>query len=198
MLLVPGDYRIETANRLTGGTVLGSRVEISLSEDEVRQVWLEKQQESSEELLTDYDLPDVVMQPLETTEQTTLYTLVQNRPGLFLWLEPGAEPTEHLLSELMEYRDIFAAENIGVYGLLAEHADSMQPTLRRAQELVPELQLYTADFDLEMEAAARRMYLEPGKLPLVLVADTKRRGRFGEAGYFVGLGKLLQELIPLV
>ena len=198
MLLVPGDYRIETANRLPGGTVLGSRVEISLSEDEVRQVWLEKQQASSEELLTDYDMPDVVMQPLETTEQTTLYTLVQNRPGLFLWLEPGAEPTEHLLSELMEYRDIFAAENIGVYGLLAEHADSMQPTLRRAQELVPELQLYTADFDLEMEAAARRMYLEPGKLPLVLVADTKRRGRFGEAGYFVGLGKLLQELIPLV
>ena len=67
MLLVPGDYRIETANRLPGGTVLGSRVEISLSEDEVRQVWLEKQQASSEELLTDYDLPDVVMQPLETT-----------------------------------------------------------------------------------------------------------------------------------
>lgn len=198
LLVTPGDYRIETANRLPGGTVLASRTELELREDEVHTVWLEKQEAQSAELLTEYDLPNVTLKSWKAEGETSLFTLTEDRPGLFLWLEPGAEPTEHLLNELMEYRTIFADGHIGVYGLLAAGADDAQPTLQRAQSAIPELQLYAADFDLEMEAAARRMYLEPGKLPLVILVDRTKQGRFGEAGYFVGLGKLLQELIPLV
>ena len=198
LLVAPGDYRIETANRLPGGTVLASRTELELREDEVHTVWLEKQEAQTAELLTEYDLPNVTLKSWKAEGETSLFALTKDRPGLFLWLEPGAEPTEHLLNELMEYRNIFADGHIGVYGLLAVSADDAQPTLQRARTAIPNLQLYAADFDLEMEAAARRMYLEPGKLPLVILVDPAKRGRFGEAGYFVGLGKLLQELIPLV
>ena len=54
-------------------------------------------------------------------------------------------------------------------------------------------ELHSFDAD-RAELAARRMYLEPERLPLAILADGEGFGRFACAGYNVGTGELLLRL----
>ena len=48
-----------------------------------------------------------------------------------------------------------------------------------------------------MEALARRLYLEPGKLPLAVLIDRNMRGIYSVAGYNVGTGDMILKLIHM-
>ena len=48
-----------------------------------------------------------------------------------------------------------------------------------------------------MEAIARRMYQEPGKLPLVIATDDRQNALFAGSGYNVGLAELLLRIHAL-
>ena len=51
------------------------------------------------------------------------------------------------------------------------------------------------DFGADMSAVARRMYLEPGKLPLIVIVDETMTGIYGVAGYNVGTADMILKLL---
>ena len=46
-----------------------------------------------------------------------------------------------------------------------------------------------------METLARRMYLEPGKLPLIIIVDQEMKGIYGVAGYDVGSADMILKIL---
>lgn len=46
-----------------------------------------------------------------------------------------------------------------------------------------------------MDALARRMYLEPGKLPLIVIVDQEMRGIYSVAGYNVGSADMILKIL---
>ena len=52
-------------------------------------------------------------------------------------------------------------------------------------------EIYYEDFSENVETIARRMYVDPDKLPLVLMTNKSLNGIYASSGYNVGLGELL-------
>lgn len=53
------------------------------------------------------------------------------------------------------------------------------------------------DFDADMSVLARRMYLEPGKLPLIVIIDQSMKGIYGMAGYNVGTADMILKILNM-
>ena len=53
------------------------------------------------------------------------------------------------------------------------------------------------DFDADMGVLARRMYLEPGKLPLIVIIDQSMKGIYGMAGYNVGTADMILKILNM-
>ena len=113
--------------------------------------------------------------------------------ALLLWLEPGAEPTEHLLLELMDQSGAF--QNLPVYFLLPDRAGLGNPTLNQAAEKLPAVCLIPEDWSFDAETVARRLTCDPDTPPLAVVTDGLGRAVCGISGYRVGSGALLARIV---
>ncbi len=160
----PGTWRLLTVVRLPSGDQLCREEEVTLAAGEERELALAFPQAESAQLLQCLPLPAFPGREL-----------LQELPlTLLCWLEPGREPTEHLLLELREQEAGFAAcrEKCAVHLLTPEDGG----------------------FD-ELPALARQLFVDPERLPLVLLADQSGRGLYACSGYNVGVGALLLRLI---
>jgi hypothetical protein len=59
---------------------------------------------------------------------------------------------------------------------------------------LPDIRVAYDDFDATATMLARKMFLEPGVWPLLVLADERLRGYYGSCGYRVGLVELTLQL----
>ncbi len=157
--LPQGKYRLITTNRLPNGNQLAHFAVFDLKED--ARITLQLRQGSPQQMLAAYPVP------------LTLCEL-----ELRLYLEVGAEPTEHALNELLEA----GAPDIPVRLLIRDPAEEKDPTLQKVLAAVPGVRLEVADFsEIGLEALARALYLEPGVWPLLTLTN-------GEISYYAHCG----------
>ena len=105
------------------------------------------------------------------------------------------EPTEHILNELRESAQVFEAADCALHFLLESPEQEGDPTLQKTLPLLPKARLWQGDFQDTVPLLARRMFVDPEKLPLVILADRKGNGLYACSGYNVGTGKLLLRLL---
>lgn len=110
-------------------------------------------------------------------------------PGLSLlcWVRPGEEPTEHLFNELGPVWRKLAELGCKVH-IICEEPEKLPP--------LPGAEIHPWDGEAA-EAAARRVYLEPERLPLAVLAE-EGAARYACAGYHVGAGELIARLAGLL
>ena len=176
LTLPQGLYQLITITRLPNGNQLARFQTFFLSAD--TQLSLSRRQGTPEQLLARYPirLPDCV-------------------PGLQLriYLEPGTEPTEHTLNELLDQTSgTLPGDAIHLY--IPDASARQNPTLCRVLEKFPEIHLQQTDYtDSSLEYLARNLYLEPGVWPLLVLTDGKL-GYYSHCGYAVGAIPLGLEL----
>lgn len=193
----PGKYRVLTANRLPNGNILAKEMYFSLGEGEEKEISLELAAADSSDLLTDYDIMDFSLRREDGTS-CPISHLVKERSGLFIWLGEDEEPTEHILNEIYERREAYAQIGAGLYFVAARPRIRENPACGRVLAALPEVELLYDEFGPDMETLARRMYLEPGKLPLVVIINPSMAGVYGVAGYNVGTGDMVLKLLDMV
>ena len=192
--LAPGRYLLLTAERLPGGGQLAKAREFTLEEGEAREILLSFQQPGPDRLLTSLPLPPFSLEDRGGTTDSA--SLLARRPlSLLVWLEPGREPTEHILNELREAAGGFARRREQCQILLVREQGGGDPTLDRALEVLPQARVLPQESLGGEEGLARRMFVEPGRYPLLLLADREGNGLFACAGYNVGTGELLLKLL---
>ena len=107
--LVPGDYRLLTTQRLPAGDQLAQRLDFALAPGEEKTFLLSFRQGRGADLLARLSLPPFALCEEDGTQLPSDALLRQSPLSLLLWLEPGREPTEHILNELREAAGKYAA-----------------------------------------------------------------------------------------
>lgn len=192
-----GKYRVLTANRLPNGNIFAKQYFFTLSDGEKKEIVLEQMEAKLSDMLVANDILDFALRKEDGTA-CRISELVGEREGLFVWLGEDEEPTEHILNEIYERREDYAALDTGLYFIAQRTQIRENPACRRVLSALPNISLFLDDFGADMEAVARRMYLEPGKLPLAVIIDQNMDCIYGVAGYNVGTGDMILKLLKMV
>ena len=120
-------------------------------------------------------------------ERTTLFSLFGAHKGIAVYLEPGREPSEHVMNELRENAAQLRTLDAPRLVLLLQSRDELrQETLAATVRELPGLRVCVAEDFALAESIARRFYVNPEKLPLLLLFDKEHTGIYGCSGYNVG------------
>lgn len=187
LTLAPGRYRAVTTIRLPGGDQLAARRELVLRAGEERTLALWLRPWGAEDLLTCQPLP-VLPARLPGGETVPDLFRMGMGPVLALWPEEGAEPTEHVLNELLARQD---ALRVPLLFLLRGWDSLVQPTLARAVEQLHGTCVLPDDWAYDMEVTARQLGRAPDDPPLMVLCDGAGRARYSAGGYRVGAVELL-------
>ena len=143
---------------------------------------LQKQAVSLAEQAVDFTLADFQAEAPDG-HQAAAAELTRTQ-SLLMWLEEGREPTEHLLNELLSSRAQLARLPLRLVFLLRGRQALQNEKLQAALAALARAEVwFTAD---SAEPAARSAYVEPDRLPLLLLCSGPRRVRYACAGYRIG------------
>ena len=101
------------------------------------------------------------------------------------------------LNELLELSGQVKENGLKVVFVVSGPQACENPTLARAGETLG-AKVYRDDFQELPEQLARRMYVDPEKLPLVLLISPDGTGRYASSGYNVGSIGLLLRIAGMV
>lgn len=194
LTLAQGWYRVITTVRLPGGDQLAARRELVLRAGEERTLALWMRPWAEEDLLSCQPLPAMPIRLTDGEKVPDLFRMGMG-PVLILWLEEGAEPTEHVLNELLARQDALRLPLL----FLLQGTDSLsQPTLARAVKLLRGICAISDDWAYDMELVARQLGREPDDPPLMVLCDSVGRARYSASGYRVGSVELLLRAVRCI
>ncbi len=196
-LLPEGRYRLVTCLRLPNGGQLARRLDFVLAPGERRRVALSFPQAREEDLFREVPLPTFPLRDPQGRERESRELFAERPLSLMFWLEPGREPTEHILNELLGAAGPLTAAGCGVHLVVEGPEAARDPALRRVLDSLPQARCWYGDYPDVFPALARRIFADPDSLPLVLLADCKAVCLYSCSGYNVGTAELLVRLLRL-
>ena len=194
--LEEGMYRIVTANRLPNGNIFAKVMYIQLSAGQKQEIYLELKEAKLEDMLESISLQAFSVTDIKGNERTSIEL---NKAGkwLWMWLEEGKEPTEHILNEIYEQKELFKQIEEKVVFVIKGPEALENPTLKKVLDELRGIVIYYDHFEENVENLARRMYVDPDKLPLIIVTDEHNQGIYATSGYNVGIIDLLLRILKV-
>ena len=199
----PGEYRLLTANRLPTGNIFAGRYDFEIEQGGHGEIALEMREACLADLLDRHHIPDYELTDRDGNVRTIGEITDPARSGaepgngrrVLCWLEVSREPTEHILNELMEMQEDFRKCQNQLAFIVRGPEDLADLTLSSCRQALPEVEVYYDTFGKDQEMTARQMYVDPGKLPLLVVTDGKAVGIFAASGYSVGMAAMLMRIL---
>lgn len=117
---------------------------------------------------------------------------------ILVFAEPGSEPTEHLLQELLECENAFNRQACPIRILLRRQEDLQNSTLQRVKQRLPSVQTRVCSDPEAQELLHTAMGIGDKRLPFVLSVDRQNRGVYAGANYSIRMAQtllLIQKLI---
>ena len=185
----PGFYRVLTDNRLPNGNLHASKYHLEIGEGETAQLSLHRHGADLREMLDHYRLDE--FRVADAQGKPVLGSALTERKAVLMWLEEGKEPTEHILNEMLEQAGDFAQLPARIIFLVRSQAALENAKLRQVLQTFPEISVYYDSFVPNVETLARRMYVDPEKLPLILVTTGSLDAIYASSGYNVGSGDMI-------
>lgn len=195
LMLLPGSYRITTANRLPNGNVMAKEWDFLL-EEQGAFVSVDLRQAAVTDMFVKVPLP--LFSLLDSNNNSrAVRDFAAETCSLLVWLKERAEPTEHILNELYEHHQVFGQLPLQVILVLPKAVSELSPTLAKVRKVLPKSKLWYAKDEHTAEKVARKMYVDPGKMPLLVLMDKRGNGIYGTSGYNVGTGAMLIKLVQI-
>ncbi|ADL04824.1 transglutaminase-like domain-containing protein [Lacrimispora saccharolytica] len=198
--LGPGIYRLITSVRLPSGNQNASEYVFELKKDEEKTVTMRLRSGNLEDMLVETLLDDfeVTVSEENGIEQTVpASVLTEGKANILAILSEGQEPTEHVLNEMLEQKDALTSVDARIIFLLQGKFSLKNRTIGKVLETIPGIKVGYINFDDTVEPLARRMYVDPEKLPLLIVTDPGMKAIYGCSGYNVGSVDLMVKLLGL-
>ena len=192
--LEAGSYRILTSNRLPNGNMFANEYYFEIASGETKEIELVLREADLDDMLENISMPEFTLRR-EDGSTVTASELTGDGKHILAFLEEEKEPTEHILNEMMEQEKAFAeyAEQII---FVVRSKDALEtPTLSKALGKLKNVQIYYDDFSEIINTLGRRMYVDPDKLPLIIVTNGSLNGIYATSGYNVGTGDMLLRLM---
>lgn len=194
LILKPGIYRLITSDRLSTGDQVVKLTIFSLKEARRRKITLSFGKVRKEGGTAEIPVKDFVLKTLQGKDRE-LSEMLKEENALFLWIEAGREPTEHILNELYDKRREYANLKNTVYVILKNQKDLDNATVQRTIKALPEIHLLLDGSENNAEILAKQVGEEKGRLPLALVLNHEKKCLYSSAGYNVGLADTLLKIL---
>lgn len=191
-----GIYRLLTVNRLPNGNIFAKQFDFELGECEKKELTLSLKEAELSEMLSESQILDFELKT-EAEESLMVSSIEDGNKKLLIWLEESREPTEHILNEMYERADQFSKYQKDIYFILSGKEAKEDPTLQHTLERLPEIQFLYDDFGANVQTLARRMYVDPDKLPLIVVMKPGMKGIYAASGYNVGTSDMLLRVLDM-
>lgn len=179
----PGLYRLITTTRQIDGTA--SVILRHLTVKQEMAVRLELPADQTEKRLKQVPL-DLPQGPVKDALAN-----MSGESGILIFADPGGEPTEHLLQEMLECADGFHAGGYPIHIFVRKEEALQNATLQRVNAALPMVRTQVCH-DPEGEAALHRL-LQVGdlRLPFVVSVDAEGRGVYASANYNIRMAQTL-------
>ena len=179
--LEKGAYSLITSRRQIDGTVSAWAMRFVLEGE--REVTAVIQPDQTEKRLKSVHLPTGGSIP--------------RRPGLLLFLQPGEEPTEHLLLELLELREELNRSSWRIQIMVRSRSDLEQHTL---YAVLRTLENCTVDYfePFQHYSVQKALGIGDSRLPLAIVTDGCGNGVYGCANYNIRSVRRMVQILRLL
>lgn len=191
--LEPGAYRLITSNRLPSGSQLASQYRFTLGAGETIEIEMRQRSGNLDDLLVSNLLEDFDVDA--DGAETTASSLTDGRMNIIAFLAEGQEPTEHVLNEMLEQQELLNRLDAQIIFVLNGEAALQNRTLKKVLDTIPAIKTAYGKFDEIVEPLARRMYVDPEKLPLLIVTNPGLNGIYACSGYNAGSVDLVVKLL---
>jgi hypothetical protein len=174
-----GDYRIVLCRRQIDGAVDGTMIPVHVSAGETKMVSVALRSNLTAEKCLNRVLP-----VLET--QGEIRKLPQKEDAIIAVIAPSAEPTEHLLNELLDAKDILERENIAVRLLTMEGEGKDNEKLRMVLRTLQNVSLSSHPNRGTLLSWRKLMRAGDLRLPFAVSVSKEGKGLFAFVNYNVG------------
>lgn len=195
MDMEPGLYRILTANRMPGGNQLAAECKFYLEPGQTFELEMYLRPGCQEEMLVSNQLEDFEL--VKGGVSRPAASLIGNEAHILMFLAPGEEPTEHVLNEMLALQETLRRMDAGLCFVLQDGDNQRTAAWEKVIEAFPDGKVVYGVFDDIVEPLARRMYVDPEKLPLMILVNPGLCGIFACSGYRVGSVKLALDLLKV-
>ena len=192
-ITVPGgDYRVITDNRLPNGNIFANKYHFHLASGETVSVKLQKYHANLADMLDNFALDEFKVQ--DEAGNTVLGSELTKNKAILMWLEQGKEPTEHILNEMLEQEADFQEISADIIFMVKGKEALENAKLQKVLDTFKRIKVYYDSFVPNVETLARRMYVDPDKLPLIIVTTKALNAVYACSGYNVGSGDMLVKI----
>ena len=192
--LESGAYCLVMIRRQIDGSINAAIHRFSLRGN--REVPLRTQPDLTRDKLIYAPLPQISMSAL-TKNAADVALRSKENPSLLIFLEPGKEPTEHLLQEMISLEDKFRGTEVPICFLLHNPKELDNPTLSMVLKKLPASAAYLYD-ERSRFAVQTASGIGDGRLPLALVVDGSQRIVYGCANYNIRTAAMLLRVLSFV
>ncbi|MBQ7816107.1 MAG: transglutaminase, partial [Oscillospiraceae bacterium] len=187
-----GDYRVITDNRLPNGNLFASKYHFAIKDGETKHLKLRKYQANLAEMLDNFDLDEFKIYDAEGN--VVLGSEITKNKAVLMWMEEGREPTEHLMNEMLDQTEDFQELSADIVVIIRDKSALENAKLQLVLKTFPRIKVYYDSFVPNVETIARRMYVDPEKLPLVVVTTKQLNAVYACSGYNVGSGDMIVKI----
>lgn len=171
----PGLYRLITTTRQIDGTASVILRHIPLKADTC--VTLELAPDQTSQRLKQVPLT------LPNGSVSAALAELSGESGILIFADPGSEPTEHLLQEMLMCADDFNAGKYPIQIFVAKEEALQNPTLQRVRATLRSVNIHVG-CDAEGETALHRLMQQGDlRLPFAISVDAQGRGVYASANY---------------
>lgn len=197
LALIPGTYRIITTNRLPNGNQFAWEKTFTIEVGGQREETLRLREAQLGDMLERISLPEFEAKD-SAGNTVTCAELTKGGKKILMWLEESREPTEHILNEMLEHAEKFHEFENSVSFMIRTQEAKQDPLLAKVLKRFPKVSIYYDSFEENIELLGRRMYVDPDKLPLIMVTNGESVGIYATSGYNVGTGDMLIRIMEEV
>lgn len=188
----PGYYRLVTTTRQIDGTASALLRHIHVTKDSTIALKMPQDQTASR-LKQEPILPLLADGPVKIYLKETMSTR-----RILIFADPGSEPTEHLLQELLECAEEYNRRDCRLCVFLQKEEERLDPTLQKVADTLKDLEIRVCR-DPEAEAALHRiMQVGDLRLPFVISVDHLDRGVYATANYNIRMAQTLLNIQKLI
>lgn len=195
--LPPDNYRIITSNRIPSGNILSREYSFILSGGKDKKLGISLHRARIEDMLRNVRISDFKLTDLQGDEVMARDILSESK-NIIIWLEEGKEPTEHVLNEMIMFKDIFNIISCRIIFILRNINSLSNAKIRETLKAIPGIKLYYEDCEYNASSIARRMYLNPGEMPLTIVTDNGLNVAYSSSGYNVGIMDMIIKITKII
>ena len=187
-----GTYRVITDTRLPNGNLYASKYHFELADGETKMIKLQKYHANLAEMLDNFALDEFKLH--DEDGNVVLGSEITKKKAILMWLEQGKEPTEHILNEMLEQEEDYQNISADIIFIIKDKSALENAKLKLVLNTFKNIKVYYDSFVPNVETLARRMYVDPDKLPLIIVTTKELNAVYACSGYNVGSGDMLVKI----